>query len=1447
MPTSPQKRIQRLFLDWSHDRELDIDPMHALMLKRYGSAGGLSWEELLRSKRVLIISEAGAGKTHECREERKKLWAAGEPAFFVELAELSRNGLTDMLDHEEQQRFEAWRVSQSDIATFFLDSIDELKLTQGSFEMALKRFSKALAGQLARVRVVVTTRPIEFDRQLIQRHLAVPQRAEAPANASESEFADAVMSQHRNEAPADAGPPDWRTVMLMPFSTEQVRQMAVLQGISDPDAFLQDIEKGSAEDFTRRPQDLIELCASWNDSNPHRIRSHREQVEHNIKVKLKPNTVRVREAPLAEAKAFEGAGRLALAALLTRKLTIRHSANADRTSEVSAALDASSVLPDWSDPERKALLERALFGFASYQRVRFHHRSVIDYLAAKHLDALLNRGVSIKTIKRLLFAQTFQGEKVVKPSMRPVAAWLAGFRAEFFREVRDREPELLLKDADPQSLSTGQRLDVLRAYVQRYGTGSWRGLHVPRVLVQRFASADLGPEIQWLWNAGIENLEVRELLMEIIALAPVISCSDIAYSVVLDREADSGERIHALSALISMNDDRLATVVESLASEAELWPDRLAGNAIAQFFPTHIDVVRLCRVMERLKPAARYGWDWVRHVLTPKIAEAPVALADMQQLRAELSRLVVADAVWDQNHDRIDTSKPHLRKPLAAVCLRLINEGDHALEVIQSSVLALRLDANDGYREPDDPLVRLRSVFEQQTAPVRRVVFFADDALCQQYHPQQDPWRRFWNVHHRGAVRLSHQQDAEWVREILADAQRPLDMRRMMLEASLQAVWDEQGERADHLRKLRPLVEDVPALVSVIDAALQPREPDPNVVRWQAEAQERKQERERQDVEARESWIRFRRKVVESTEAAFSLGEAGSTAWNLWKAMRRSGDTSREFGWNRRFVEQYFGKEATDRLRLALMAEWRKVRPTLRSERSEDEKNSYFEHWLFGLAGVAAEAEDPQWAHKLSAADAETAARYVPMELNGLPSWFESLVVAHPQVVDAVLGAELTAELNELISHAHVGLLQDLGHATETGIAPFLPRLCAWFDAHCQEQEVRDGEDQGLADERLQRVVEILLRHGDVDENIERIASQQVSQGRDAPRAWIWMPILMRLNPSIGVDVLERALHGSEPAQRGPGVEWIGALFNERHGGTQIDLSRPSFEPALLLRLVRLAYRHVCPSDDVKHEGAYRPGLREHAESGRNALLSALLKAKGQKAWAAKLEMANDPLLAHFRDRVLQLMREKAAEEADTATLAETDVATLDAKRDISPITRDDMFALLLDRLDDLEELLLSDFSPREAWAGLQEEKLMRREIARVFSDKANHAYVVAQEEVTADEKETDIRLHATTSNQQAVIELKIGDKRPGRDLRDTIRNQLVRKYMAADERGSGCLLVTVSKDRHWVDPDTGASLDVTGLTGMLQREVEKVSVEMGGLLRITARVLDLRPCLSQK
>ncbi len=52
----------------------------------------------------------------------------------------------------------------------------------------------------------------------------------------------------------------------------------------------------------------------------------------------------------------------------------------------------------------------------------------------------------------------------------------------------------------------------------------------------------------------------------------------------------------------------------------------------------------------------------------------------------------------------------------------------------------------------------------------------------------------------------------------------------------------------------------------------------------------------------------------------------------------------------------------------------------------------------------------------------------------------------------------------------------------------------------------------------------------------------------------------------------------------------------------------------------------------------------------------------------------------------------------------------------------------------------------------------MRRELARTLRENANGTYLVDQEAVTGDEKETDVRLRSAVSNHEAVIELKIGD-----------------------------------------------------------------------------------------
>ena len=102
----------------------------------------------------------------------------------------------------------------------------------------------------------------------------------------------------------------------------------------------------------------------------------------------------------------------------------------------------------------------------------------------------------------------------------------------------------------------------------------------------------------------------------------------------------------------------------------------------------------------------------------------------------------------------------------------------------------------------------------------------------------------------------------------------------------------------------------------------------------------------------------------------------------------------------------------------------------------------------------------------------------------------------------------------------------------------------------------------------------------------------------------------------------------------------------------------------------------------------------------------------------------------------------------------------------------------------------------------------MRREIARELGHLANGIYKIDQEAATADEKETDIRLRSTASPHEAVIEIKLGEKkRSARELRDTLKNQLVTKYMAAETSRSGCLVITLSKERHWDHPDNGSRI----------------------------------------
>ena len=538
--------LQRRFHTLTEAELEDAELLAALSEDEFRPSTGIGWSKLLQYDRVILLAGAGAGKTREMEEQAKHLVGEGRFAFFVPLESLDREAFVHLLSMDEQERFEAWKADGNAPAWFFLDAVDELKLTEGKLDRALRRLPVALTGHLARARVIISCRPSDWrpsvDLAIVQEKLQVPERGrDIPPQPSEESFLDALRhaqggaSGVRPEEEALPHHEAVQTVIMLPMSGSQITRFAEQAGVRSAEAFLNEITRQNAWIFASRPLDLTQLSETWTSLG--RLGTRAEQHEANITAKLKDGPERSDSNVLTDTKARLGAERLALALALTRTRTIRTPEQALDTNWAEGVLDAASILTDWTEAERQALLRRALFDPAAYGRVRFHHRSVQEYLAARHLRTLHEKEMSTQALFRLLFAERYD-VAVVVPSMRTIAAWLALWDDAVRKELTRHEPEALLSLGDPETLNPSAQSDLVRAFVSMYGQGGWRGLSIPIDEVRRLAHPELAPVIRECWENGPANDDIRKLLINLIWLGPAKDCADLVRIVALDAESD---------------------------------------------------------------------------------------------------------------------------------------------------------------------------------------------------------------------------------------------------------------------------------------------------------------------------------------------------------------------------------------------------------------------------------------------------------------------------------------------------------------------------------------------------------------------------------------------------------------------------------------------------------------------------------------------------------------------------------------------------------------------------------------------------------------------------------------------------------------------------------------------------------------------------------------------
>ena len=210
------------------------------------SRGLNCWE----NDRVILLAEAGSGKSTEMHAQKTHLLAQQRFAFFIRL-ELLYDGLeSGFQSMEDERRFNTWKSDGQSPAWFFLDAVDELKLVKFRIDKALRHLSKSIDGHMNRAKIFISCRVSDWrphhDLNLVRELFPIPKKDD-----------NADISYVNAKPKGDQVDDDaFKTVLMLPMTETQMGSFSAQLGIGSPTEFLEEIKRQHAWMFARRPLDL---------------------------------------------------------------------------------------------------------------------------------------------------------------------------------------------------------------------------------------------------------------------------------------------------------------------------------------------------------------------------------------------------------------------------------------------------------------------------------------------------------------------------------------------------------------------------------------------------------------------------------------------------------------------------------------------------------------------------------------------------------------------------------------------------------------------------------------------------------------------------------------------------------------------------------------------------------------------------------------------------------------------------------------------------------------------------------------------------------------------------------------------------------------------------------------------------------------------------------------
>lgn len=1364
----------------------------------------------------MILGEPGSGKTWELRSQQQK---HSSTHFFLPLERLVNEEVSGILDDDDMRRFNTWKTKSYE-ATFFLDAVDESKLKQDNdFFTALDRVKKAIGSAMIRTRFVISSRISEWrpqsDNHGVMQRLGVAKNHRKPDSTTEKQ-------DETSETPSIM------VVTLLPLDAERVKRFAAAQGISNPQLFIDALDENNAWAFAERPLDVSHLYEYWNEKG--QLSNLTDLSEFMIQRLLAEVENKEKQDPLTYEKARLGAEHLAAAVILCRNLRIRVADDSGLPDK--PMISPAAVLPEtWLPEQRRALLNRALFDVASHGAITFHHRYHTEFLTASWIDTLMSHTCGLEALEDLLFAY-IDGERTLRPTLAPIAAWLAKsgdepWRLRLRKWLLDSAPEIHLRYGDPASLPLDYRRQVLSTLIERYQGRRLVRLNTDRAALARFANKGLKDDInRYLLDTNVVE-SLRTDLLLLVCDGKLLDCIPAALELFADPTTSDSLKTYAAMVVRDIGNTQHRRQMWQSCIGLSGMSNTLIGCLCDALFPQAIGVDGLLELIRKSQPLKRAGLD-LPDRLRP-LLEQELRVIDASNLLEGILALVQTPPLLE--HTKLSKHFIWLTS-LIPICLqRLLSKpdpGHEGVDLAIAAILVLEQTHRHGsiyqLRKEEEKDADLLKQAMSGNVALRRSLYWRRVSKYRDKHGKEPEIFKLLIGHHNNAATLS-EDDVAW---LFSDTDSDLSLldRCLVLETAASLLWINRHGFLSSVLLMLLYARGNLTLLTISGRYIWGRFCAP----------------------LKRTWLnQFRGKLLDKYWWHDHFRTLRQLRWkiqdNVWLWRHRDdlrkglypntlcyfarqvadSNSSQYSGSNWEGLIKEGSKSVVAAAKQGCTVAWKTFAPPYPHEKTV--RNAVDDRVVVGLVGLQTLwLEERLDFAKLSADEVNIAIRYACNELNGLPEWFQFLAESRSVEAAKTLGLAVDGEWCLPVELEYVN-----------DVDAKLARSDNTVEAVTQVIVTRLRDKDPMHPKILEYALSAILRSGSgaIDE-LKTLAGIRIAQYPCEQPQWIvWMNIWLQLDALAALDYLEN-LTGTLSAQESDTLMLHLCAFMADYYGVRYGYDQSSaIEPAALLRFILLVYQHIRPSEDIdrNNKGAYSPGLRDHAQDLRSGLWERLKNHLGSEADTVLRTLLGNPVVADSRDWILHLLDSRKGLRADDTAWQPSDIRMFTALHCSEPRSDYQLFRRINRLLTDIKnhiELPDNAANRQQVRIGDREE-VFRGFLKRKLEEHSLDWFVVTQENEIDLKQQPDISVERQGLNH-VPIEIKLANLGHWTlpILLERLENQLVGQYLRQSTIRHGIyVLGNTDPKRRWKESATNEKLDFEQLVQRIQARAAELQAQM--------------------